>query len=303
MATTFRRLAITAPTAILAAFLHSAPAAAVENFLPYLAGLTVGVPIGMLPSQGLYFADDLDLVDGTIRNGGGHGIANITAAVDLPQLLYNPGIEILGAKYAFLIVTPLSTVGIQSPLGKENATGVFNPYIAPLNLSWALSKQLFVSASFGVYLPMGTYDSTAPLNIANNFTTFEPALGVTYLKDGWDLSASLRSDFNTEDTANQYHSGDILSVDYSVTKAFGDWKAGVGGYTVDQFTDDTIDGVNMPASPSNGLGRTVLKSSLGPIIGYNFGKASVQVSYLHDFVGKNYGGGDNVFLRLTMALQ
>lgn len=303
MSANSRRLAILALAVGLAAIMQSEPAAALESFLPYLAGLAVGVPVGLLPPPGLYFANDFDIVNGTIRNGDGHSVANINAFVELPQLLYNPGIRIFGASYAFLIVTPISGVHIRSPWGTENAGGAFNPYVAPLNLSWTLSPNLFVSASFGVYLPVGAYSVSAPLNIANNFTTFEPALGVTYLKDGWDLSASFRSDFNTENQATHYHSGDIFSVDYTVAKTFGHWTAGLGGYSVDQFTDDTVLGATVPASPVNGLGRRVFKTALGPIVGYSFGKSSIQISYLHDVAGQNYGAGDNVFLRFTTVLE
>ncbi|HUZ67045.1 MAG TPA: transporter [Beijerinckiaceae bacterium] len=303
MSSVSRRLAIGATAIILAASLRPTPAAAVESFLPYLAGLAVGVPVGVLPPPGLYFANDVDWVNGTIRNGDGHSIAQISAAVELPQLLYAPGVKILGASYAFLVVAPSSVVAIRSPAGGETATGIFNPYVGPLNLSWKLRKDLFVSASFGVYLPVGSYDRAAPLNIANNFATFEPALGVTYLKDGWDLSASFRTDFNTENTATHYYSGDLFTLDATAVRTFGKWTSGLGGYIVDQFTNDTIYGVALPASPSIGLGRRVFKTAVGPILGYNFGKSTLQISYLRDVVSRNYGGGDNVFLRFTTALE
>jgi hypothetical protein len=298
-----RRGVFFAAAAAAAAVLSPAPASALENFLPYLPGLTLGLPVGAM-APGLFFANNLYWVNGEIRNGAGDGVARISAEVDLPLFCYDTGLKLFGASYGITLVTPVSAVQLRpGGGGAQNAAGVFNPYFSPIDLSWQLNPNLFVSAAFGVYLPIGSYHATAPLNIANNYATFEPSVGVSYLKNGWTLSTALRVDFNTVNTADHYHSGNIFLADYSVKKSIGAWQLGVGGYVADQFTDDTIDGLVVPASASISRGRKAFSEGLGPLVEYDFGKSSITATYQHDFQGRNYGAGDDVFLRFATMLD
>ncbi|MGY0782061.1 transporter [Azospirillum argentinense] len=56
-----------------------------------------------------------------------------------------------------------------------------------------------------------------------HYWAVEPTLGVSWLHDGWNVSAALHYDINFKNTASEYTSGNILVGDYTVTKTIGKW--------------------------------------------------------------------------------
>ena len=61
---------------------------------------------------------------------------------------------------------------------------------------------------------------------------------LSYLKDGWNLSAAIYEEINTQNTVTHYTPGDIFHVDFTATKTIGKWTFGPVGYYVAQVTND-----------------------------------------------------------------
>jgi hypothetical protein len=112
-------------------------ARAVENITPFLPGVTIGVPVGMLPPPGLYFSSANTVFDMNVKNDQGQntGVHVLDPSTN-EEFLYIPDIPpIAGATYGALIVQ-----GIRGPSTSIPASGTFsnfglvNTVISPFNL-------------------------------------------------------------------------------------------------------------------------------------------------------------------------
>jgi hypothetical protein len=79
---------------------------------------------------------------------------------------------------------------------------MINTFIAPVELSWKLGDRgLHVKTGLGMYVPDGTVTGVNGLgNVGNAWWTFMPEFVVSYLKDGWNLTANIFEEINTKST-------------------------------------------------------------------------------------------------------
>jgi len=270
-------------------------ASAVELVTPYLPGNSVGIPTGALPPPGFYASDINVVINGPITNGSGNSIgANVSVYLNIPSVLWVPGLNILGATYAAAVVEPYveQNVDLGSIGGpKSISNGMFNTIIVPLILSWNMHP-FFISTGLGVYLPDGYIQTNttagvkhlALSDIANDYTTFEPNVAVSWLQSGWNLTAKGVIDINTKDTDTNYQSGDVFFLDFTASYAIGKWTLGAGGNWTQQFSDDTLGGVKVGSD-----GHRVERVLLGPLMGYNFGPAELNAKILFTASQQNIG--------------
>ncbi|MDA9529036.1 hypothetical protein ACM42_11535 [Bradyrhizobium sp. CCBAU 25338] len=190
-----------------------------------------------------------------------------------------PGWSFLGATYDAVIVQPFVMQSVGSPVNAQ-AAGVFNTYVVPVELSWKLGASGFVvKAGLGFGLDDGTVTGANGLgNVANPYWTVQPELIVSYLKDGWNVTAAMYEEFNTPNRITHYTTGNILHADFTATKTIDKWTIGPVAYYIGQVTDDSC-----PASCA-ALGGSKLAHvqrydtwSVGGLVGYDFGPASVSV--------------------------
>jgi hypothetical protein len=263
-------------------------------------GAFIGASAGV-PPPGIYmfnqvFTDQRNLTGpGTTSLGlGSHSSVHINDYT--MGFLFVPGWTFLGATYDAVLVQPWVDVGLGTPVGSPVTPGTFsggfNTYIVPVELSWRLGTSGFaVKTGLGIYAPTGTENgplATGKLsNVGNPWWTFQPELILSYLKDGWNLSAAIYAELNTEDRFNHYTNGDIFHVDFTATKTIGKWTFGPVGYYVAQVSDDKC-GLNC-----NALGNTTLVHAqrfdvfaLGGLVEYNFGAASLSVWATQDLIAK-----------------
>jgi hypothetical protein len=229
--------------------------------------------------------------------------------------LFVPGWTFLGATYNAVVVQPFLDVGIGNPLGAVTiagtpvspisvASGVFNTYIVPVELSWKLGNSGFaVKTGFGVFVPDGTHTGVNGLgNVGNPWYTFQPELIVSYLAGGYNLTAALYEEFNTANTNDNYTNGNVFHADFTATKTFGKWTLGPVAHYVAQVTDDSCPvGVCTTAHPPKlpplfpvpiTLGGTLANTqrysvfSVGGLVEYNFGPASLSVWATQDVSAK-----------------
>jgi hypothetical protein len=193
------------------AVLAAGPAMAEENWSPHLPGVTEGLPAGALPPQGVYFINDTMILPSTLYNSSGNKTSvNADVFVDVPVLLWNPGIKVLGADYAVGLAQPLTYISASGGGLNQSDSGRFSTIVIPGQLSWSLPSDFHVSTGLAVYVPDGTaqksvisYSGGGYQGVPNstNYWSVEPTLGLSWLHDGWNISASLNYDINFENTA------------------------------------------------------------------------------------------------------
>jgi hypothetical protein len=306
----FKQLFPAAMTACVA--LLAGQAMAEELWDPHLRGVDEGLAAGALPPEGVYFINDsYFLPDGYVGDSKSTS-TKLQSYVDVPILVWVPGIKLLGADYAVALAQPFDYTNLNvGNYEAGNHWGTFNTAIVPGILSWALPYDLHAKTQFSVYLNDGssTYRSgntpAAGVGAAMANYTFEPGVGLSWLHDGWNLSVQMLYDTSTADdrsahprcgaTPCKYQSGDQLAFDYTITKTIKKWVVGVGAYENNQIQKDQVRGVSMP-------GTGAMSFAVGPIVGYNFGPLEVMATFNHQTVNHNDSAGDTVNFRVVVPL-
>ncbi|MDR3489168.1 MAG: transporter [Bradyrhizobium sp.] len=248
-------------------------------------GAFIGASAGV-PPPGIYMFNQVFTYQANLAGPGTAGLnppgthkTGVQAAVDVQGFLFVPGWTFLGATYDAVIVQPFVMQSVGAPVNAQGA-GAFNTYIVPVELSWKFGNSGFaVKTGVGIYLPDGCTTGANKLGCeANPYTTFQPELILSYLANGWNLTAALYEEFNTANRATNYTTGDIFHTDFTFTKTIGKWTIGPVAYYVAQVSDDSC-----PASCTALGGSTLVHSNrfsewaVGGLVGYDFGPASLSV--------------------------
>jgi hypothetical protein len=202
-------------------------------------GVTIGASAGLPPpgySFNQVFTTQANLVGpgSALLNAGGTK-TGVQAAISATGFLFVPGWTFLGGDYSAVLVQPFVMASVGSPVNVQ-AAGMHNTYIVPAELSWKLGESgFFVKAGLGIYVPDGTKTGANGLgNVGNPWWTFQPELIVSYLKDGWNLTAFLYEEINTKNTITDYRSGNVFHAEFTAAKTFGNWTVGPVAYYVGQ---------------------------------------------------------------------
>jgi hypothetical protein len=288
----------------------SSAAKAEQLWDPYLRGVSEGLAAGALPPPGVYGVLDNYYADYSLYNNTSHKDdgTHLNALVEVPIVLYVPGIKIWGADYAAAIAQPFDYTSFeptsQAATGAGNL-GTFNTVLIPAWLSWGLPDNFFVKTGFEVYLPDAStsYKNLAEGNLTNGglpsgmgFWALQPDLGVSYLNGPWNLSVGANLSFPLSDDSYNgvnYRSGDELSADYTATYTMGKLAFGLGGETQSQFTTDTANGVNVH--------NEVHDFAMGPLVSYQVGSWNVLAEWNHAITTSNQVAGDLFNIRLLTA--
>ena len=283
------------------------PASATELWETHLRGTDVGLASGALPPPGFYFVDNNNFVSFNKYNSSGNMEPNtrLYAYVNIPILLWSTGLKILGGDYAVAIAQPFDYTSIGSGYGVGTGAGnigLFNTVIEPVAISWTFGNT-HILGGIAFYLNDGSSTISdiikgnfhnGGLPSSNGYNALEPNIAISWLKNGWNLSVSAHLTFPLDSQKQgqyNYKSGQTLLVDYTAEKTIGSWSFGLGGASQNQLGPDHLNGTRV-------LGSQETNYSLGPIIGYQFGKLSVTAVWLHGVYTKNDVGGDIVNVRL-----
>jgi hypothetical protein len=250
-------------------------------------GVLIGASAGV-PPPGIYmfnqvFTYQTNLVGPLTNAIGTH--TGVQAAVDVQGFLFVPGWTFLGATYDAVLVQPFIMASIGGPLSfnpgfVSQEAGAHNTYIAPVELSWKLGTSGFVvKTGLGIYVPDGTIQGPFGLNnVGNPWWTFQPELILSYLKDGWNLSAALYEEFNTKNSVDGYTTGDIFHADFTITKTIGKWTFGPVAYYAGQVSNDSCPALTCTvAGGTAGNAQRYNIFAVGGLVEYNFGPASLSV--------------------------
>jgi hypothetical protein len=246
-------------------------------------GVFIGASAGV-PPPGIYMFDQVFTYQANLRGPGTAQIGTKTGeqvAVDVQGFLFVPGWTFLGATYDAVIVQPFVMASVGAPINAQ-FSGVHNSYFVPVELSWNLGNSGFaVKTGLGIYTPDGTQTGANKLgNTGAPYWTFQPELILSYLKDGWNLSAALYEEINTANSLTQYTSGSILHADFTATKTIGKWTFGPVAYYYGQVSNDSCSSVACLATYALGTQANPQRFNVwavGGLVGYNFGPASLSV--------------------------
>ena len=119
-------------------------------------------------------------------------------------------------------------------------------YLTRLYLTYNTAA-LHVEIGPSVFIPGGDYDSNDLANPTVNYFAYQQEFSVTYFPTKTlELSTLAVIDINAENPDTDYRSGAFFSIDWGVNWApiasTPNLFFGIGGYYINQFTDDEIDG-------------------------------------------------------------
>jgi hypothetical protein len=293
------------------------------DFSQYFRGVTIGDPMGAAPPPGLYFEN----ITMYAPSAAGHGQVQafkVTAPAEIPVLLWSTGWNFLGANLLMSLSQPYYNVEARSnaaagpPFASTHYPATHNTWVNPLTLSWNFNNGWFASAGFAFYVPDGSRYDNSP---NPDYWTLEPHAGISYLGDGWNLTAYLAYNINAASAGhtgafagtpvaafgNGYKSGDQAYVDLTATKKFGKWEIGPVGYFKFQTTDDRPGGgvscATMAAATASQLtcGRAT-DIAFGGLIGYDFGPVALKLYVSHSVYTKDDFGGVLVWSKLSFRI-
>ena len=117
-------------------------------------GAFIGSSAGV-PPPGIYMFNQVFTVQTNVTGPGiagapGNGHIGVQAAVDAQGFLFVPGWTFLGATYDAVIVVPWVMDSVGSPINTQ-ASGMFNTYIVPVELSWQLGASGFAVRPASVF--------------------------------------------------------------------------------------------------------------------------------------------------------
>ena len=262
-----------------------------------------GQMTGALPPPGQYFLNYMLYYDAdSLRNGAGDREPvdfKADVAAEVARFVNVTPITILGGNWAQHVIVPLVWADVRvTPGPKDKNFGLGDIDVDPFIVGWHKPPFHWI-VGLDTYIPVGKYhDSPMSLaNIGRNYWTFEPVAAVTYLNEGGqELSAKMMYDFNTENHATDYLSGQEFHTDFVAAQHIDNLTLGVGGFWYYQTTDDKQAGVIV-----NG-GNQGRQIALGPQVGYECGKVGLVLSWDHEFDTKNRSQGDRVWLKAVIPL-
>ena len=302
------RWGLIAAALAIGGLLASSPAmAAKTGSVPeYPVGITMGTPTGALPPDGLYLIVKPNYSRGrTVNANGDYTGTTSTVWSTNAQLMWVPGVKVLGARYAaFVRNIGVVNTTLKTPTGMTlHNSAKPDTEIIPLNLSWKLSQHLHFDAELGIYLNDGAYENKpGHVNIGQNEHTIEPNFSLAYLSDDWTLNGHLVFDINgTNDNAGfvngervSYRNGNTVAFDYTVFRKSRGFSYGLVGYWLSQFTDDhgpaQLDG-GKPKQFAAGLGFQ-----------YHTGNLNLVTTYTHDLYARNVGKKNMLLFQLSFKL-
>jgi hypothetical protein len=231
-------------------------------------GVSTGLALGAPLPEGLY-----DIIIPTWGSRSTHPATDVGALVP-SWVVWSTPWTLLGGRIGFDVATPIAQVSIDNPVGL-NRTGWLNPLLE-VTLKWNLGNGFNFGLQEGVHLPVE--GSLQTLGVAYDFASFQQVASLSYLNDGWDLTATAIYGSGRNGTKAGSNAPEWFNYDLTATKTFGKWEVGPIAF-----------GSTDLSAPYAGY----LKQSqfaLGGLVGYSLGQISAQLKLTRDVYQANYFG-------------
>ena len=224
-------------------------------------------------------------------------------ANEIVLLTWVPEWTVLNAGYKIQAVIPFGSTTLvrdapvpKAARGTFTQSGIGNPKIQFVDLSWTLGDGFYASAGFSVYFPIGQWSPGLPVNLGAPFWSFEPSGAISYFKDGWTVSLQGSYVTNTVNQVSNYYSGDQMVLNATFMKSFGGVNFGPVGYWLKQLNNDVNYGTAVL------LGGTALPGeqlAIGGVTSTQFGNLSVSLMFTQDVYARNALQGSKGWLGLS----
>lgn len=297
---------------VLCTALSGRQSCAAELWANTLPALNEGLASGALPPSGLYGIYDSYWASFRVYDNSSKSTPeSVDALIEVPTLLWVPGNKVFGGRYAAAVTFPFDYTNVKVPgvaeLSSNGHWGTFNTTLAPAMISWQLPYDLHVRTDLAISLDDATSTPGHPpsgggVPSGNGFWSLEPDVGISWIHDGWSVSAGIQYAYNVRDSETQYTSGQQLSATYSVMKTIENWTVGIGAYSINQITNDGGAGARAAGCATKG-GCRIKAYGAGPLVGYQFGKLNVLLNYTASIYTRNYLGGNIFNVRLIFPLD
>ena len=233
-------------------------------------GTSTGLALGAPLPEGVY--------DMTLPNWGARATSPATNVGVLTPLwiVWSTPWTIAGGRLGFDAATPVAQVSIDNPVGLNKA-GWANPLIEA-SLKWDIGNHFYFGVHEGVHLPVNS--PLTQIGVSYNFASFMQVASLSYLNDGWNLTATLAYGTGRNGSVAGSFAPAWLNYDLTATKTFGKWE----------FGPIAFGSVDL-SSPYAGYARQS-QFALGGLVGYNFGPVDLQLKLTTDVAEQNYGGRD-----------
>ncbi len=174
----------------------------------------------------------------------------------------------------YVEITVSANANVMLPNGLEGGrelssrlTDLGDVVLMPVMLNYNVNPDFNINARVAFYAPTGSYEVWRLSNTGKNFWTTEPTVGFMYLgkENGREASVFFGMDFNSENGATQYQSGNQFHIDGTLAQHLP-WQGGLAGvglsaYYYKQVSDDSGPGANLGAFRAKSEG-------LGPVLSY-----------------------------------
>lgn len=252
-----------------------------------------GPGAGIVPPPGFYFANDFFAYSGELSGGrrvqiGGAVLADIKTEVraDFLTATWVTPFDILGGRLAVGLSLPLGVprvsagILIEAPrLGRafafsqRDASFVLGDPLVASVIGWDAGK-FHWSVGATVNIPAGGYQEGELSNLAFNRWIGDVYAALTWLDPelGLDLSGAIGFEFNGENSATDYRSGNAFHLDVSISKHLTrEFSVGLLAGYYDQMSEDGGEGNRI--GPFKGR-----VTAVGATAGYDFTVAGTPVS-------------------------
>ena len=288
--------------------------AAEGGYSNYIPGFYGDLALAVEPADGLSLRNDVYFysaeADESVRSGLIETGIDIDLTFDYLTLLYKPGNEVFGARYAFGVAFAYGKVDLEGDISVGPFSGSFSDdktafgdiTLIPGVFYWNNGDKWHFSQSFYVAVPVGDYDEDDAANTGLNYWTFETDFAATYLNQetGQDYSVVVGYGYNTENDDTDYQSGDEFHIDYVFNQFLSESLAiGVHGFYFKQLSGDSGDGALLGdfKAEASGIGPAVMW-----IPPKYKGKVAFVAKWLSEYDVENRLEGDHVFLSFMMML-
>jgi hypothetical protein len=240
---------------------------------------------------------------------GGHTTLGLNAKAYSEALVgfYETPWTFLGGNYAAGVGVPYVWMNAKAQIGhftvEDSANGIGDIEIMPFILGWTNGTDLKYDVRLNVFAPTGNYEKGALANPGKNYWTFEPAASISYIssKIGLEASAFAGVDFNTENHATDYQSGDVFHLDATLAEHLplfgGAIGVGANGFYYQQFTEDSGSGAVLGGLEDRTVG-------VGPVLSYvrKIGKfdLAAEVKWLPEIAVQNRLKGNYIWFKLAV---
>ncbi len=306
---------------LCAVMIHGSSFAAEEGVGHYVPGALADF-MDVAPEPGLAVLDWYNHYEGSVGAGrqiefGGVLAANVSATSDaeMAGAIYTWPCGIFGSRFSAGLIVPYIwmdvTGSITGPAGRtltrtDTVSGIGDMTLIPFWLGWSRGDCKW-GIQLDVYAPTGEYDVGRLANPGLNYWTFEPLASFSFVskKTGLEISTTAGFDFNTNNDATDYQSGDVFHVDATVAEhlplcKLGLFGAGVNAFYWKQFTPDTGSGAKLGSLET-------LMTGAGPVVSYLSPKfcgnhmVVAEVKWLPQIEASSTLKGDYVWFKASLA--